>query len=158
MVLTNQLIYIVNVKTMRNIFFQTMCASQKVRTLKKCQKNCPKIYSQNHTSNRLETQNRQQLIRHLNSKKLCLPGKEVVSIKRHYFVFKEFILSPGPFCLYVTRTEFSQSTTQNYTHCLFSKTNSNFISKLQFLYSGLLGYFLRLKHYYYFSSVIGLRR
>ena len=33
MVLTNQLIYLVNVKTMRKIFFQFMCASQKVRTL-----------------------------------------------------------------------------------------------------------------------------
>ena len=30
MVLTNQLIYLVNVKTMRKIFFQIMCASQKV--------------------------------------------------------------------------------------------------------------------------------
>ena len=39
MVLTNQLIYSVNVKTMREIFFQIMCASQKVRTLKapKCE-------------------------------------------------------------------------------------------------------------------------
>ena len=32
-VLTNQLIYIVNVKTMRKIFFQIMCASQKIKTL-----------------------------------------------------------------------------------------------------------------------------
>ena len=35
MVLTNQLIYLVNVKT-RGRFFQTMCASQKVRTLHLC--------------------------------------------------------------------------------------------------------------------------
>ena len=33
MVLTNQLIYLVNVNTMRKIFFLIMCASQKVRTL-----------------------------------------------------------------------------------------------------------------------------
>ena len=33
MVLTNQLIYLVNVKTMRKIFFQIMYASQKVHTL-----------------------------------------------------------------------------------------------------------------------------
>ena len=32
MVLTNQLIYLVNVKTMED-FFQIMCASQKLRTL-----------------------------------------------------------------------------------------------------------------------------
>ena len=34
MVLTYQLIYLVNFKTMRKIFFQIMCASQKVRTLR----------------------------------------------------------------------------------------------------------------------------
>ena len=34
MVLANQLIYLVNVKTMRKTFFQLMSASQKVRTLK----------------------------------------------------------------------------------------------------------------------------
>ena len=33
MVLTNQLIYLIDVKTMRKIFFQIMCGSQKVRTL-----------------------------------------------------------------------------------------------------------------------------
>ena len=34
-VLTNQLIYLLNVKTMRKIFFKLcMCASQKVRTLR----------------------------------------------------------------------------------------------------------------------------
>ena len=33
MILTNQLIYLVNIKTMTKIFFQIMCASQKVRTL-----------------------------------------------------------------------------------------------------------------------------
>ena len=33
-VLTNQLIYLVNIKTMTKIFFQIMCASQKVWTLK----------------------------------------------------------------------------------------------------------------------------
>ena len=35
MVLTNQPIYLVNVKTIRKIFFLIMCASQKVRTLLK---------------------------------------------------------------------------------------------------------------------------
>ena len=48
MVLTNQLIYLVNVKTMRNIFFQIMCASQKVRTL--CE-SCKQCFKKDHLVN-----------------------------------------------------------------------------------------------------------